>query len=92
LRDRLADRPDLFEHAQKLQNVGQITPDRELWLGKILKRFVEMKVEAEQRELKDQIAGATEDQVNELLRKLQENHLKEKKTERAAKAPLLNPQ
>jgi DNA primase len=92
LRERLADRPDLFEHAQKLQNVGQITPDRELWLGKILKRFVEMKVEAEQRELKDQIAGATEDQVNELLRKLQENHLKEKKTERAAKAPLLNPQ
>jgi DNA primase len=92
LRERLADRPDLFDWALKFQFVGFTIPDRELWLGKILKRFVEMKVEAEQRELKDQISGATEDQAKELLRKMQENHLKEKKKERAAKAPLLNPQ
>jgi DNA primase len=92
LRERLADRPDLFEAALRLQFVGQISPDREQWLGKILKRFTELRVEAEQRVLKDQIAGATGDQAVELLRKLQQNHLKKKNTERAAKAPPPNPQ
>jgi DNA primase len=79
LRDRLSDRRDLFEAALKLQYVGQTIQDRELWLGKILKRFVEIKAEAEQRALKEQLTGASDDQKIELLRKLQQSY-KNKKT------------
>lgn len=82
LRERLADNRDLFNAALRLQSVGQITPDREQWLGKILKRFAEIKVEAEQRALKEQIANATDDQAVELLRKLQQNYLMKKGKER----------
>ena len=49
LRERLLDRPDLFESAQKLQFVGQQMQEREQWLGRLLKRFADMKVEAEER-------------------------------------------
>jgi len=79
LRERLLDRPDLFEWALRFQYIGQTIPDREHWLERVLKRFDEIKVEAEQRELKDQFAGATEDKKIELLRKIQQNHLKTKK-------------
>jgi DNA primase len=72
LRERLADRPDLFESAQKLQFVGQHMQDRDQWLGKLLKRFAELKVEAEQRRYKEQLASATGDEAVELLRRLQE--------------------
>ncbi len=76
LRERLADRPDLFESALKLQFVGQHMQDREQWLGKILKRFTEMKVEAQQRRVKEQLASATGDEAVELLRQLQQTQKK----------------
>ena len=79
LRERLSDRRDLFEAALKLQFVGQTIQDREHWLAKILMRFSELKGQAEQRELKNQIAGASDDQKLELLRKLQQGYVKNKK-------------
>jgi DNA primase len=79
LREKLADRPDLFESAQKLQFVGQHMQDREQWLGKILKRFAELKIEAEQKRLKEQLGSAGEDEAVELLRRLQQTHDKKKK-------------
>lgn len=79
LRERLADRTDLFESAQKLQFVGQHMQEREQWLGKLVKRFADQKVEAEQRRVKEQLAGASGDEaVNDLLRKLQQNNEKRK--------------
>ncbi len=74
LRERLSDRPDLFEVAQKYQYIGQTINDREHWLGRVLKRFNDIRAEAEQRAVKEQLAGASEDQAVELLRKLQQNH------------------
>jgi DNA primase len=78
LRERLSDRRDLFEVAMNLQYVGQTLSDRELWLEKILNRFAEIRAEAEQKALKDQIAGASDDQKLELLRKLQQSYKKKK--------------
>jgi len=79
LRERLSDRRDLFEAVLKLQDVGLTIGDRELWLNKILNRFSELKTEAEQRALKNQLPGASDDQKLELLRKLQQNYVKTKK-------------
>jgi DNA primase len=78
LRERLFDRPDLFESAQKLQFVGQHMQDRDQWLGKLLKRFAELKVEAEQRRYKEQLANASGDEAIELLRRLQQTQDKKK--------------
>jgi DNA primase len=73
LRVRLEDRPDLFDAAAyKLQPVGQLMQDREEWLARLLKRFADMKAEAAAKKVKEQLAGASEDQAAELLRKLQE--------------------
>ena len=74
LREQLLDRPDLFESAQKLQFVGQQMQERERWLGRLLQRFAEMKTEAEERALKDQLSGASPEQTRELLRRLQQLH------------------
>ncbi|MBA4067873.1 MAG: DNA primase [Isosphaera sp.] len=74
LRERLADRPDLFESAQKLQFVGQHMQDRDEWLGRILGRFVELGAEAERKLVREQLASATGDEAVELLRRLQETH------------------
>jgi DNA primase len=72
LRERLADRPDLFDSALKLQFVGQHMQDREQWLGRLLKRFAELKLEAEHRRLRERLASASGDEATELLRRLQE--------------------
>lgn len=72
LRERLGDRPDLFEVAQKLQFVGQQMQDREQWLARLLKRFAEMKAEDLARRAKEQLAGASEDEAIELLRRIQQ--------------------
>ncbi len=74
LRERLADRPDLFESAQKLQFVGQHMQDRDEWLGRILTRFAELGAEAERRRVREQLASATGDEAVELLRRLQQTH------------------
>lgn len=81
LRERLADRPDLFDSALRLQFVGQHMHDRDQWLGKIIRRFDELKVEAEQRRLKDQLAAAGEEEARELLRRLQETATAPARTE-----------
>ncbi len=72
LRERLADRPDLFESSQKLQFVGQHMQDRDQWLGRILKRFAELKVEAEQQAISAKLSAATDEETIELLRRKQE--------------------
>ena len=73
LRVRLEDHPTLFDVAAgKLQPVGQMMQDREQWLQRLMKRFVDMKAEAAARTVKEQLANATDDeQAVELLRKLQ---------------------
>jgi DNA primase len=78
LREQLIDRPDLFAAAVKLQDVGHQMQERERWLGILLRRFAEMKIEAVQREIKDQLATADGDQAVELLRKLQQTDERKK--------------
>jgi len=78
LREQLLDRPDLFEWAMNGQFIGQQMQDREQWLGRLLKRFADMKVEAEQRALKEQLAASDADQTVELLRKMKQAYEKKK--------------
>ena len=79
LRERLSDRPDLFDAAVRLQALGHDMKDREPWLSKTLKRIEELKTEAQQKKLKEQITGASGDEAKELLRKIQMNYLKKKR-------------
>ncbi len=72
LRERLNDRPDLFEAAQTLQFVGQQMQDREQWLNRLLKRFSEMKAEAEAKKAKELLTGASDAETIELLRRIQQ--------------------
>ncbi|HVL15064.1 MAG TPA: hypothetical protein VM529_21010 [Gemmata sp.] len=76
LRERLADRPDLFEAAAQRQFIGQSMREPEQWLGRILKRFDEMRREAESRRVKEQLASASDDEATELLRRLQQTRKK----------------
>jgi DNA primase len=78
LREKLTDRPDLFESAHKMQFVGQQMQEPDQWLERILKRFAELKAEAEQRRLKEQLAAANSDEAVELLRRLQQTQTKKK--------------
>jgi DNA primase len=72
LRERLPDRPDLFDAALKLQYVGQHMQDRDQWLGRVLKRFTELKIEAEKRAVAERLKTAEDDEAVELLRRLQQ--------------------
>ena len=72
LRERLRDRPDLFDVAQTLQFVGQQMQDREQWLARLLKRFADMRADAEARKAKELLAGATAEETMELLKKIQQ--------------------
>lgn len=72
LRERLKDRPDLFEAAQKLHYVGQTMQDREEWLRRVLNRFAELKVEAEKRSVAERLKTAEDIEAVELLRRLQQ--------------------
>ncbi|VTR98079.1 dna primase : DNA primase OS=Planctomyces limnophilus (strain ATCC 43296 / DSM 3776 / IFAM 1008 / 290) GN=Plim_0213 PE=3 SV=1: zf-CHC2: Toprim_N: Toprim_4 [Gemmata massiliana] len=84
LRERLNDRPDLFEAAQTLQFVGQQMQDREQWLSRLLKRFSEMKAEAEAKKAKELLTGASDAETIELLRRIQQTRQpKRPKTEEA---------
>ena len=78
LRERLLDCPELFESAKRLHEVGHQV-DRESdarseWLGVILKRFTDMRIQAEERRLREQLGSqsADEDSAVELLRRLQQ--------------------
>jgi DNA primase len=78
LRERLQDRPDLFEAAERRRFVGQHMQEPEEWLNRILRRFAELRAEAEQRAVKEQLASASADEAVELLRKLQQTGGKKK--------------
>lgn len=72
LRERLSDRPDLFEAAQKWYFIGQHIQDPGEWLARLIKWFREARLRAEHRAVKERLAAATEDEAVELLRRLQE--------------------
>jgi DNA primase len=73
LRERLTDRPDLFDAAQKLHFVGETMQDREQWLGRVFKRLAELRDTDERRKVRDQLeSGADPEAAAELLRRLQQ--------------------
>jgi DNA primase len=72
LRERLSDRADLFEAAQKRYFIGQHMQEPAAWLARLLKWFTDARIRAEQRAVKEQLAAAGEEQAVELLRRLQE--------------------
>ncbi len=75
LRERLADRPDLYDAAQKLHfvgtSMGREPEERAEWLKRVLKRFTDLKAEAGRRRVRDALAAGTDD-ATELLRLLQQ--------------------
>jgi DNA primase len=78
LREKLTDRPDLFESANKMLFVGQQMQEPDQWLERILRRFAELKIEAEQKRIKEQLAAASDDEAKDLLRRLQQTQTKKK--------------
>jgi DNA primase len=73
LRERLRDRPDLFEAAQKRHFVGSSMQDRDQWFERVLRRLSELKIEAEKRAVAERLKTAEDDsEAVELLRKLQQ--------------------
>ncbi len=73
LRFRLLDRPELFEAAMKLQDVGRSIPDRPLYLNKIIDGFAGQRRAAASRIVKEQLlaVGDDDDAAMTLLRRLQ---------------------
>lgn len=73
LREQLRDRTDLADAALRLQDIGLYMQDRADWLNRIIKRFADIKKEAEQKTIREQLASASHDDAAtiELLRKLQ---------------------
>ena len=72
LRERLKDRPDLYEAAAKRQFVGQQMQEPEEWLDRILKRFVELRLKAEERALTARLNDSDPDAAAELLGQLRD--------------------
>lgn len=72
LRERLLDRPELYEDACRLQLVGQYMQQRQQWLGRVLRRLQELHAATERQSLKEQLAAADAEQAAQLLRRLQE--------------------
>jgi DNA primase len=73
LRERLKDRPDLFEAAQQRHFVGSSMQDRDQWFERVVRRHAELKVEAEKRAVAERLKSADdEDEAVELLRELQQ--------------------
>jgi DNA primase len=74
LRERLFDRPDLYDDACRLHLVGQYMQDRAQWLQRVLQRLRELHQAAERQALKEQLAAADAEQAVALLRRLQQTH------------------
>ena len=74
LRERLADRPDLYDAAQKLHYVGtqmgREQEERADWLKRVLKRFADLKAEHARKQVRDELAAGGD--ATELLRRLQQ--------------------
>jgi DNA primase len=74
LRERLFDRPDLYDDACRLHLVGQHMQDRGQWLQRVLQRLQELRLAAERQALKEQLAAADAEQAVALLRRWQQTH------------------
>ncbi len=74
LRERLFDRPDLYDDACRLHQVGQYMQERAQWLQRVLQRLRELHQAAERQALKEQLAAADAEQAVALLRRLQQTH------------------
>jgi DNA primase len=74
LRERLHDRPDLYEAAEKRRYVGQHMTEPEQQLAAILGWFARQKSQAEEKSLTAKLKGGPldHDEAAELLRKLQQ--------------------
>lgn len=74
LRERLADRPDLYDAAVHLHQVGGFMgrepEERAEWLKRVLTRFGDLKAEADRKRVRDALAAGADDAA-ELLRLLQ---------------------
>lgn len=74
LRERLADRPDLYDAAVNLHQVGGFMgrepEERAEWLKRVLARFTDLKAEADRKRVRDALAAGADD-ATELLRLLQ---------------------
>jgi DNA primase len=73
LRERLHDRPDLYEHAEKRRYVGLHATEPEQNVTRILDWFARQRSQAEEKSLTAKLKGETldPDEAAELLRKLQ---------------------
>ena len=73
VRERLLDRPDLFEAAEKRRFVGQHMQDAEDHLTRILGWFAKQKTRAEDKALTERLRNDVlePEQAAELLRQLQ---------------------
>ncbi|MBA4188605.1 MAG: DNA primase [Planctomycetaceae bacterium] len=79
LRERLADRPDLFASLLTQAEVGRQLEERDKKLQGVIADFRRVKTEVASKALKAELQGAqSEEQVENLLRKLQQTH--DKKT------------
>lgn len=74
LRERLHDRPDLYDAAEKRRFVGLHTSEPELNLARVLEFFGKQKRQAEEKALTTKLKGGSldHDEAAELLRKLQQ--------------------
>lgn len=72
LREKLADRPDLYEAAQQRYFIGQHTQEPAEWLARLFRWFADARTKAEERAVKEQLAAADGEQAVELLRRLQQ--------------------
>ena len=74
LRERLHDRPDLYDAAEKRRYVGQHITEPEQNLTRILNWFTKQKSQAEEQSLTSKLKGGSldHDEAAELLRKLQQ--------------------
>jgi hypothetical protein len=74
LRLRIADRPQLADHALKLREVGRMHPDRSAWLEQILAAFAARRRQHAARQLQGKLSAAGDhDAAVDLLRKLQKH-------------------
>lgn len=75
LRERLADRPDLFDSLVTQAEVGRQLEEREKKLQGVIADFKRIKAEVASKAIKAELQGArSEEQEIELLRRLQQTH------------------
>lgn len=74
LRERLHDRPDLYDAAEKRRYVGQHMTEPEQNLTRVLNWFAKQKTQAEEKTLTEKLKGGSlnHEEAAELLRKLQQ--------------------